>query len=386
MIFDQVAGLKAWTVPVGENRQSARMNARSMTLGFVSVLLHDRHGRSHVGHGFTGTGRYSHASVVNDRLANRILSAEPSSLCDEYGELDPVACESKYLSNEKMGGHGERAAAAAGLSMAIWDAYAKSRDLPLHRAIGSYYGVDAVADEVKVYVGTGYYGPDRSHLLEEMEHLNGMGIEKVKIKVGQLAVAEELRRLETVFKVYDPRSVAVDANGALQPSQARELMSSLASFGLAWFEDPFDPAEFYELKMFVAETETAVATGEEILGFSEFRNLLRYAGLRPDRDFLTVDPAVAYGVHEYKRMIRLAESFGWSATSFMPHGGHLFSLHMSAAFGCGMSEYYPYSHRPVGGFGCVSVCDGKVDLPESPGLGLENLVAMQPHLARFDHG
>src|SRR3712207_8993386 len=45
------------------------------------------------------------------------------------------------------------------------------------------------------------------------------------------------------------------------------------------------------------------STGENLFSLQDARNLIRYAGMRPDRDILQFDPALSYGLVEYLRMI-----------------------------------------------------------------------------------
>jgi L-alanine-DL-glutamate epimerase-like enolase superfamily enzyme len=99
---------------------------------------------------------------------------------------------------------------------------------------------------------------------------------------------------------------------------------------------------------------------------------LRYAGLRPDRDWLQFDCALSYGLCEYQRTLEVIKDAGWSATRCIPHGGHQMSLNIAAGLGLGGNENYPDLFQPFGGFpDGVQVEDGFVTLPELSGLGFE---------------
>jgi L-alanine-DL-glutamate epimerase-like enolase superfamily enzyme len=115
-----------------------------------------------------------------------------------------------------------------------------------------------------------------------------------------------------------------------------------------------------------------MATGENLFSHQDARNLLRYGGLRPDRDWLQFDCALSYGLCEYQRTLEVLEAEGWSRTRCIPHGGHQMSLHIAAGLGLGGNEDYPDLFQPYGGFpDGVRVEDGYVTLPEQPGLGFE---------------
>ena len=102
------------------------------------------------------------------------------------------------------------------------------------------------------------------------------------------------------------------------------------------------------------------------------RNLIRYGGMRPDRDWLQFDCALSYGLVEYLRTLAMLKDNGWSPARCVPHGGHQMSLAIAAGLGLGGNESYPDLFQPYGGFpDGVKVQNGYVTLPELPGIGFE---------------
>jgi L-alanine-DL-glutamate epimerase-like enolase superfamily enzyme len=115
-----------------------------------------------------------------------------------------------------------------------------------------------------------------------------------------------------------------------------------------------------------------LATGENLFSFDDARNLLRYGGLRPQSDFIQVDPLLAYGVVEYARIVAAYEAAGWKRASFLPHAGHLFAAHCVAGLGLGMAEAAPDAALAYGGYwDGVRVDGGRVTIPDAPGAGYE---------------
>ena len=115
-----------------------------------------------------------------------------------------------------------------------------------------------------------------------------------------------------------------------------------------------------------------MATGENLFSMQDARNLIRYGGMRPDRDWLQFDCALSYGLVEYLRTLDMLGEHGWSARRCIPHGGHQMSLAIAAGLGLGGNESYPDLFQPYGGFpDGVHVVDGYVDLPALPGIGFE---------------
>jgi L-alanine-DL-glutamate epimerase-like enolase superfamily enzyme len=102
------------------------------------------------------------------------------------------------------------------------------------------------------------------------------------------------------------------------------------------------------------------------------RNLIRYAGLRPDRDYIQVDPVLSYGLVEYLRILEMMRDHGWSPRRCIPHGGHQFSLHVAAALKLGGNESYPGEFYPTGGFADdAQVVESRVGITDLPGIGFE---------------
>jgi L-alanine-DL-glutamate epimerase-like enolase superfamily enzyme len=85
---------------------------------------------------------------------------------------------------------------------------------------------------------------------------------------------------------------------------------AIESYGLCWYEEPGDPLDFRLNATLTEQYAGAIATGENLLSATDGRNLLRYGGLRPDRDWVQLDPALAYGLTEYLRFLALAKQMG----------------------------------------------------------------------------
>ena len=115
-----------------------------------------------------------------------------------------------------------------------------------------------------------------------------------------------------------------------------------------------------------------MATGENLFSHQDARNLIRYGGMRPDRDWLQFDCALSYGLVEYMRTLEMLKAHGWSPRRCIPHGGHQMSLNIAAGLGLGGNESYPDVFQPFGGFADgIPVEDSYVRMPDLPGVGFE---------------
>ena len=385
----KILELRERTLPIASSIANAYIDFSQMTLSLVALVTDVvRDGRRVVGYGFNSNGRYGQGGLIRERFAPRLLAADPASLLDGTGEnLDPDRVWAALMKNEKPGGHGERSVAVGTIDMAVWDTVAKIAGKPLFRLLAERHGV-AADPRVFVYAAGGYYypGKDTGALRREMRSYVDRGYTVVKMKIGA-GIDEDRARIEAVLAELGAEAeLAVDANGRLDLDGAIAYAHMLREYPLFWYEEAGDPLD-YALQAALAEDYPApMATGENLFSHQDARNLLRYGGMRPDRDWLQFDCALSYGLCEYQRTLGVLREHGWSPRRCIPHGGHQMSLNIAAGLGLGGNESYPDLFQPFGGFpDGVRVEDGHVVLPELPGIGFEGkaeLIAVMRELAK----
>ncbi|MFI6125233.1 mandelate racemase/muconate lactonizing enzyme family protein [Streptomyces sp. NPDC051064] len=368
-------------VPISSSIRNAWIDFSSMDCSIVAIesdVIRD--GKPLVGYGFNSNGRYSAGEILRRRVLPRLLNAEPGSLLDEQGGLDPAKAWDVMMRNEKPGGHGERSVAVGVVDMALFDLASKIEGKPLYQYLSERHGDGRPDDSVFVYAAGGYYAPGKTltDLQDEMRGFLDLGYDVVKMKIGGAALTEDLRRIEAVIDVLDGDGsrLAVDVNGRFDLTTALEYGRAIEPYGLFWYEEIGDPLD-YHLNATVAEHYTgSIATGENLFSLQDARNLIRYGGMRPDRDTLQFDPALSYGLTEYLRIQEMLRQHGWSSRRCIPHGGHQFSLHIAAALKLGGNESYPGEFQPTGGFADDAVVEkSRVGLTDTPGIGFEGKAA-----------
>jgi len=378
----RIIDIREKTASIASPIANAYIDFSKMTCSVVAVVTDViRDGKPVVGFGFNSNGRYGQGALMRERFIPRVLEAGPETLLDrQHDNLDPFAIWKTLMTNEKPGGHGERSVAVGTLDMAIWDAVAKIAGVPLYRLLADRYRGGVADEKVWVYAAGGYYYPGKDHaqLKAEMQGYVDRGYRVVKMKIGGASLEDDLRRIEAVLEVVGSGDrLAVDANGRFDLETAIAYAKALKPYGLFWYEEAGDPLDYALQAELANHYDLPMATGENLFSHQDARNLLRYGGMRPDRDFLQFDCALSYGLVEYMRTLDVLAGEGWSSRRIVPHGGHQMSLNIAAGLHLGGNESYPDVFQPFGGFADgVAVEDGYVGLPQVPGVGFEAKAAL----------
>jgi len=373
----RILDIREVAVPLKTSMRNAAFDFSEMTTSVVAVVTDVvRGGKPVVGFAFNSTGRYACGAQMRARFIPRVLNADPATLADASGaNLDPEKILACMMQREKPGGHTERSIAIGTIEVACWDAVAKIDDKPLHRVLAERYSGGNAHGKVRCYVGGGWYhaGKGVEYLQDEIRRRLDEGYTTMKIKVGGATIPEDVERIEAALHVLgDGKRLAVDANGAFKRDRALAYAWALAPFGLRWFEEPTDPLDFALLAEIARDYESPIGTGENLFSTQDVENLVRFGGLRADRDILQIDVPQSYGIVQFSRTLDALERHGWTRQSVFPHGGNQMTLHIVGGFGLGGCEAYPDVFGAFAGFADdAKVDDGWLTLPERPGIGFE---------------
>ena len=372
----RIVAIRDAVVPIKSAIANAYIDFSAMTASVVAIELDTRvDGRPVVGYGFNSNGRYAQQGLLRERFIPRLAGAKPEDLHDSDGLIDPAKAWAAMMRNEKPGGHGERSVAVGVLDMALWDALAKASRVPLWRLLADRYNGGRADPSAWVYAAGGYYHPGKGleALTDEMRSYLDRGYDTVKMKIGAVPLAQDMRRIEAVLALVGRgQALAVDVNGRFDLDTGLAYGRAIKGLDLRWYEEPFDPLDYLPHAQLAADYPGPIATGENLFSMQDARNLIRYAGLRPDRDILQFDPALSYGLVEYLRTLDMLKAHGWSPRRCVPHGGHQFALNIAVGLGLGGNESYPDVFAPFGGFAdATPVESGRVRMPDLPGIGFE---------------
>ena len=369
--------IRETALPINSTIRNAVFDFSEMTTSVVAVITDVvRHGKPVAGYAFNSTGRYACGAQMRARLIPRIMKAAPESLLDASGgNFDPAKILACMMQREKPGGHTERSVAVGTIEVAVWDAVAKIEDKPLHVVLAERFNAGKVPDKVPCYVGGGWYAPGKgiAELQDEIRSRLDEGYTTMKVKVGGAPLAEDLARLEASIAVIGGADrVAVDANAGFDRARALAYAKALAPYQLRWLEEPTDPLDYALLAELTALYAPPIATGENLFSTQDIENLVRFGGMRAERDIIQIDVPQSYGIVQFSRTLEMLKRHGWQRHSIYPHGGNQMTLAIVAGFGLGGCEAYPGVFGMFAGFADdAKVENGQIRLSDRPGIGFE---------------
>ncbi|MGH9045658.1 MAG: enolase C-terminal domain-like protein [Acidimicrobiales bacterium] len=203
-----------------------------------------------------------------------------------------------------VGQPGIAACAVSAVDVALWDLKARLLDLSLGKLLGQ------VRNCVPVYGSGGFTTFDDATTRAQLEDwTQGLGLRKVKIKIGESFGSNERRDLHRVALarqvIGQEVELFVDANGAYGAKQAARLGRLMGdSWGVSWFEEPVSSDDIPGLKDVRDACPQDVAAGE--YGFSPwyYTEMLRAGAV----DCLQADATRCLGFTGWLAVANLAQA------------------------------------------------------------------------------
>ncbi len=253
----------------------------------------------------------------------------------------------------------------AGLDTAINDIAARKAGLPMAK----YLNGENARRSVPVYAsGIAAYAAE-----EEIARARAECIRNFKLKVG-FDTDSDLATLGRISSgLLEGERLFTDANQAWDVPQAADFLAKAEAFGLGWIEEPIPArSKLEDWKTLASKTEIPIAAGENMVGDTVF------------------DEAIASGVFSYlqpdvakwggiSRCYATARKTLDAGRIYCPHFlgggiGLIASAHLlAAAGGDGLLEVDINPNQLRDGFLDGEMVNGEWQLPETPGLGIEQL-------------
>lgn len=333
--------------------------------------------------GHVGLGEVSHSG--DDRAVSRLLATRvaPFLRGRELAAVGPLLRELRSELGSSSGAERIVATALSGTEHALWDAFARRLELPVHalfggalrRSVPLYANVNrAIVDRSPAGFARAASGAVRDGFRAvKIAPFDGLDARSGAPVLLERALAQGVARVRAVREaIGDDVALMVDCHGRFNRALALEAARRLEPFALWWLEDLIwredDPGALAALAQRIAQP---LAGGEEELERQGYWQLLASASVS------TILPDVKHvgGLSEAKKIAELAEAArvwvsphnpaGPVATrvsaelaATLPNLGHL-------EYAWGEVDFRATLLEPA-----ERIVEGSLELPEAPGYGV----------------
>jgi mandelate racemase len=346
MLRVDAVGARPLDLPLLRPVETAVATLTTAPLVLVDVLTSD------------GVCGRSYASVYTP------LVVEPlARLVENLGDVvvgasaEPSAVEERLINDFRLiGPAGLTGIAAAVIDMALWDAKAKVKGVPLAVLLGGN------ARPIPAYASLANMSIEA--VVDEARAASDQGFVAFKLKRGKDDLASDFAVIHAVRDVVGPcAELMVDYNQSLTVDEAICRGRALDAEGLIWIEEPTRADDHARCARIGSAIDTPIQLGENWWGTNEMENCIAAHACR----HVMFDAMKIGGVSGWMRAAKLAE------LARLPVSTHVFpeiSAHLLAATPTAYRLEYvdkvgAILQQPV------QVSDGHVILPDSPGTGIE---------------
>ena len=161
---------------------------------------------------------------------------------------------------------------------------------------------------------------DAGFMAAQVEEKLAEGYACIKIKVGSVDLDQELAILRTIRNRFSESQMLIrlDANGAFGPSEAVEMISRYAEYGIHSIEQPIRPGQCDAMYRLCHNSPIPIALDEELIGHTDAvsrKSLLERVGPQ----YIVLKPSLLGGFAACDSWIELADSLGcgWWITSML---------------------------------------------------------------------
>ena len=331
----------------------------------------------HTDEGITGVGEADTSPPIGEAIVNAPISGDKcQGLRKVVTGEDPFEVEKiwnkMYMKTYKYGRKGAAINVMSGIDLALWDIIGKKVGKPAYKLLGGAY-----KKEVTPYASTLFPqdSGDTDFMKSEVNQYLEEGFRAIKFGWGGFGEnpEDDYQLMKTArMEAGEEVKIMVDVGMKWTANTTIQRAQLLREFNPYWFEEPVI-ADDYEGYREAAEAikSTMVVGGEEEYTRYGFRDLIE----RGKVDGIQPDLARSGGYTESRHIAAIAQSrnipcipHGWSTDILIKA-----NLHFIAAFDCPFLEYcvmdsplrWEVTKNPS------RLEDGKVRVPEKPGLGIE---------------
>ena len=257
----------------------------------------------------------------------------------------------------------------SGIDMAIWDIMGKSAGKPVHKLLGGSY-----VDKVRAYASA--LMPENKETVKKMvESYAAQGFTAVKFGWGPLGYDKhfDIELIRTARQAAgDHMEIMIDIGKRYRLKEAMYVAKALEQLNIYWLEEPLPAEDFTGYKRLTESTTLRIATGEEESGRLAFARLINETHV----DVIQPDMSRCGGLTEAKKIATMAADQNILCVPHAFKTGVLVaaSIHLIASIPHAPFLEFSVTESPLRKEFLVNPFkqkDGFVDVPQSPGLGIE---------------
>lgn len=309
-----------------------------------------------IGYGFSWTFSEYRARAIAEmtrEIADRYL--------DCTGTPDDM-WDSTFSWMGNLGRIGLSMQALANLDMAVWDATAKARDVPVRELLGySDSPLPALVGGLPLNVPAMSEG----EILSDVASLLDRGFTAIKLSVDSIPVDAAVRLMTRVRQECGPGiALMADFHGQQGVDDAIEFARGVSELELTWLEDPVDQDDLEAFELVQKNVpEVPLGGGQYADGPSV---IVDYANRYPIKALLVSASRIGGVTPWHRTMTRLARDRPlMMVTNTLPH------IHVSLLAGAPGEHYLEYMDWWSSLLGDIRLENGRALAPSGPGWGFE---------------
>ena len=325
-----------------------------------------------VGYG-EGSTSYGHfyptvmTTIVDDILAPVLIGKDVLQIRERIKDMQ------RYL-YPWLGIDGISSQVIAAVEIALWDIQGRVMDKPIHALLGG-----KTTNSFPLYWSGPRATPGETDFQKVFDPALELGFVGVKTRIGYRGdIKSDMDQVEAVREHIGPDlKLMVDAYWNYGVESASRLAQFMGDLDVFWFEEPIPQAWINGLAKLRGESPVPIAVGERVYSARSFGLLADYGAA----DYWQPDATVAAGILECLDVVALAKV---NDVRVFPHIGGLTAVGQAANmhFGAlvddvilefGGEDYQPLRddilRDPI--LDRDHIRDGKLTVPDGPGLGIE---------------
>ena len=267
--------------------------------------------------------------------------------------------------------------ALSAVEMALWDILGKSLNVPVYQLLGGM-----VHESVRIYANGWFAGAKRpEEFAQKAKEAVARGITALKwdpfgknyLNLSNAELDAALTCIGAVREAVGPNvDLLIEGHGRFNVPTGIRIAKELEPFRPMFFEEPTPPDSVGALAEVREKSPVPIAAGERLYTRFAYRELFE----RKAADYIQPDLSHAGGIMECKKLAAIAESFYIPFAPHNPSGpvANAATLQLAACIPnfCILEIMYSdVDYRKKITNEDLQYRDGRIQIPQKPGLGLE---------------